>query len=196
MTPERWKRVDELLETALDYPPGERASFLDRVCGGDPDMRREIETLLAADAEPGLIDRPVWSAASDLMEPAPALEPGTALGPYRIDRLVGPVAQKRPERVLFRRGQRHDLVGDVLDLDEAPVPAEVEAEAAVVGGGAPAVERVDDLRMVDPLVVMPPAELAIEPQPAVLARVPALRHRLTSDGRARCSRGKPPLPRS
>ncbi len=52
-------------------------------------MRREIEALLAEEDEPGLIDRPVWSAASDLMEPAPALAPGTALGPYQIDRLVG-----------------------------------------------------------------------------------------------------------
>jgi serine/threonine-protein kinase len=86
---ERWEKIARLYEQVLDEEPSARRAFLDRVCGGDPDMRREIETLLAADAEPGLIDRPVWSAASDLMEPAPALEPGTALGPYRIDRLVG-----------------------------------------------------------------------------------------------------------
>ena len=73
----------------LDEEPSARPAFVDRACGGDPDMRREIEALLAEEDEPGLIDRPVWSAASDLMEPAPALAPGTALGPYQIIRFMG-----------------------------------------------------------------------------------------------------------
>ena len=83
MNSERWEQIARLYEQVLDEEPSARRAFVDRACGGDPDMRREIEALLAEEDEPGLIDRPVWSAASDLMEPAPALAPGTALGPYR-----------------------------------------------------------------------------------------------------------------
>ena len=79
MNPERWEQISRLYERVLDEEPSARRAFVDQACDGDPDMRREIETLLAADDEAGLIDRPVWSAASDLMEPAPALEPGAPL---------------------------------------------------------------------------------------------------------------------
>ena len=89
MHSERWEQIARLYEQALDEEPSARPAFVARSCGDDLDMRREIETLLAHDDEPGPIDRPVWSAASDLLEPAPGLAPGTALGPYQIDRLVG-----------------------------------------------------------------------------------------------------------
>ena len=89
MNSERWEQIARLYEQVLDEEPSARPAFVDRACGDDLVLRREIEALLAEEDEPGLIDRPVWSAASDLMEPAPALAPGTALGPYQIDRLVG-----------------------------------------------------------------------------------------------------------
>ena len=51
MKPERWKQVDELLEAALDCPVNERASFLDRACAGDEELRREVESLLISDGQ-------------------------------------------------------------------------------------------------------------------------------------------------
>jgi serine/threonine-protein kinase len=86
---DRWEQIARLYDQLLDEAPSARASFITQVCGDDVALRRELETLLAQDDKQGLMDRPVWKAASELIEPAPALEPGTALGPYQIDRLVG-----------------------------------------------------------------------------------------------------------
>ena len=49
MRPERWRRIDEVLQAALDRRPEDRPSFLDSACAGDADLRREVESLLSAD---------------------------------------------------------------------------------------------------------------------------------------------------
>ncbi len=46
MNPERWQRIKRLLEAALDQPPSERTSFLDQACGSDPELRKEVESLI------------------------------------------------------------------------------------------------------------------------------------------------------
>ena len=89
MNSQRWEEIARLYEQALEQEPPARAAFLDQACGGDLEMRRELETLLAQEQAPGLMDRPMWDAAAQLLEVAPALAPGTVLGPYEIDRLVG-----------------------------------------------------------------------------------------------------------
>lgn len=43
---ERWLEVRKIFEEALDVAPEERPSFLDRVCLGDEELRREIDALL------------------------------------------------------------------------------------------------------------------------------------------------------
>ncbi len=47
MTPERWREVKAVLGPALESPEAERAALLDRACGADADLRREVESLLA-----------------------------------------------------------------------------------------------------------------------------------------------------
>lgn len=46
MKPDRWRKVDELFEAALDREPEQRAAFLDQACGSDSALRREVETML------------------------------------------------------------------------------------------------------------------------------------------------------
>jgi len=46
MTSQRWERLKELLISALEVAPDERAMHLDRVC--EPSLRRDVERLLAA----------------------------------------------------------------------------------------------------------------------------------------------------
>jgi len=46
MKPDRWRKVDELFEAALEHEPARRASFLDQACGTDKDLRREVEKML------------------------------------------------------------------------------------------------------------------------------------------------------
>ena len=47
----RWERIKELLHEGMQLEPGRRGHFLDEACGSDTALRREVESLLAADAE-------------------------------------------------------------------------------------------------------------------------------------------------
>src|SRR5258705_438973 len=53
MNDECWRQIDELLEAALELEASERSDFLKRACGGDEDLRREVESLLAAHLKAG-----------------------------------------------------------------------------------------------------------------------------------------------
>ncbi|HMX27754.1 MAG TPA: protein kinase, partial [Blastocatellia bacterium] len=48
MTPDRWARIDQLLDEAMERPATERSAFLDGACLDDQELRREVESLLAA----------------------------------------------------------------------------------------------------------------------------------------------------
>jgi serine/threonine protein kinase len=76
MDPEHWRRVEQLFHEALKHEGPARAAFLDGVCS-DPDLRREVETLLLHSQ-----DTPPDPTAAP---PAP----GTQLGPYRVEGPIG-----------------------------------------------------------------------------------------------------------
>ena len=46
MNPELWKRVEEIYHAAMDRDESERSGFLDRACGGDTELRRNVDSLL------------------------------------------------------------------------------------------------------------------------------------------------------
>jgi eukaryotic-like serine/threonine-protein kinase len=46
MDPKRWEKLESLVEQALVLPPEKRDEFLSETCGGDTELRREIESLL------------------------------------------------------------------------------------------------------------------------------------------------------
>ena len=105
LTPERWARLDAMLDQALDLPPERRSAFLDRVCAGEPRLRSEVEALLKAEAASSeYFERVSASAASvfqDAAEPAsrppvggagsraPAEGAGARIGPFRLIREIG-----------------------------------------------------------------------------------------------------------
>ena len=47
MNPELWRRVEELCHRVLEQDECRRAEFLQSACGGDDELRREVESLLA-----------------------------------------------------------------------------------------------------------------------------------------------------
>ncbi|MCA1612903.1 MAG: protein kinase, partial [Acidobacteria bacterium] len=53
MTPERWKQIEEVFQTALDLPTAGRADFVARSCAGDDELRRQVEALVAQHDEAG-----------------------------------------------------------------------------------------------------------------------------------------------
>ncbi len=46
MTAERWERLKDLFEAALEREEAERAAFLERACAGDPQLHAEAAELL------------------------------------------------------------------------------------------------------------------------------------------------------
>ncbi|HEU4954699.1 MAG TPA: serine/threonine-protein kinase, partial [Gemmatimonadales bacterium] len=89
MQRERWREVEELFESAVLRPPEERAAFLDRACGEDDALRREIESLLKADANAtGFLERE--SGPGSLRQPdlLPRLQAALG-GRYVLDRELG-----------------------------------------------------------------------------------------------------------
>lgn len=88
MTPERWRQVEQLYHATLERKPTERTAFLTEACNGDGDLRREVESLLAASSTgTGLLDQPLEALLADAG--TIVLTPGTRIGPYRIEALIG-----------------------------------------------------------------------------------------------------------
>src|SRR5215471_2222493 len=94
MTPERFRRVDQLVSLALERPANERAEFLREACAGEEDLRIEVESLLAShEKEDGfLAEAPTRLAAQLLAESTSlAVDPfvGRVLSHYRLDERLG-----------------------------------------------------------------------------------------------------------
>src|SRR6202030_452655 len=53
MEAERWKQVDELLQSALQVPSEQRDEFLRQACAGDAGLEQEVRSLLASDQSAG-----------------------------------------------------------------------------------------------------------------------------------------------
>src|SRR5262244_3703611 len=91
MTPERWEKIGQLCAAALEMTPDERAAFLEQACVGDEELRREIESLIAADARAGdFIAAPVFgNTAGTTAELHTPLLPGGRLGDYEVLAFLG-----------------------------------------------------------------------------------------------------------
>src|SRR5213596_3507292 len=91
MKAERWEKVIDLFQSALERAPGERAAFLDKCCYGDEGMRREVESLLTShERAENFIELPAFEVAPELVtnDKAGALI-GKLIGHYRIESLIG-----------------------------------------------------------------------------------------------------------
>ncbi|HVT57415.1 MAG TPA: TonB family protein [Thermoanaerobaculia bacterium] len=87
---DRWQRVQALFDAAAEREPGERAGFLDEACGGDGELRREVEALLHADAEAGsFIESAVRRGSVLLAEERDPIEVRGKIGKYEILGRIG-----------------------------------------------------------------------------------------------------------
>jgi serine/threonine protein kinase/tetratricopeptide (TPR) repeat protein len=84
-----WARIEACLDALLDLPEAERPTALVRLAAGDPNLRRELETLLAhAEGEPSWLDRPAIDTLTG-EPPAPGLASGQMVGVYRVIEPIG-----------------------------------------------------------------------------------------------------------
>ncbi|HEY2468650.1 MAG TPA: protein kinase [Terracidiphilus sp.] len=82
MSSQRWRQIEELYHSACEHGP----AVLD---GADPEIRGEVEKLLSHASESGgkLLDQCAADLIVDLKETS--ISPGTRLGPYKIETLLG-----------------------------------------------------------------------------------------------------------
>jgi serine/threonine protein kinase len=85
MTPERWQRVKQVFQGAMERTPGDRGGYLTAEIQGDGELRCEVEKMLLYATGTGLLDTPAWQGGRIECE----IEPAARLGPYEILQQVG-----------------------------------------------------------------------------------------------------------
>ncbi|MBX3701191.1 MAG: protein kinase [Dokdonella sp.] len=103
--PERFQRVAELYHAVREASAAERAALL---TAADPDLRREVESLLDQPTSDSFLDSSAATVAA-LLPPerlAQGLQPGTCLGPYRIEGRIGQGGMGEVYRALDTRLDR------------------------------------------------------------------------------------------
>jgi serine/threonine-protein kinase len=89
MTSERWARIQDIFDAALELTPDARAAFVDSACGEDADLRHEVVSLLDAFAETGPIDVLASELVAPMIAGLPDEAAGRRIGSYRLLREIG-----------------------------------------------------------------------------------------------------------
>jgi len=89
--PDTFQQIEKLYSDALALPPDERPRFLDRACGGDPELRREVESLLAyQDKAETYLEKPAFETVAQVLAGEGAgLLVNRMLGRYHLLSLIG-----------------------------------------------------------------------------------------------------------
>jgi Tol biopolymer transport system component len=94
MNPERFRQIDDLYQSARQATAADRAAMLAKA---DPEVRREVESLLAQATSSAFLDRPAIENAPHLLDDSSVtatvtvteMASGARLGPYQIEHKLG-----------------------------------------------------------------------------------------------------------
>ncbi len=153
MNNEGWRQVECLYLDASALAPAARAAFLDRACAAEPSLRREVESLLEADAARGdFLEAPPAHLAADLLTNSDTPD---SIGPYRILGILGEggmgtvyrAEQRTPRRIVALKAiklgmltpdvvRRFALESETLGRLQHPGIAQIYDAGAISIGGS------------------------------------------------------------
>ncbi len=177
MDPERWRQIDAIFKSALEVPAGERAAFVERACGGDEELRREVESLVAHDHS-GFLDEPLAEEAARVLaaagERARSLA-GEMVGPYRVVSRLGEGGMGEVHLAVHERTGRKvalKLLPPHLTPDEQHVRRFQQEARAVLRLNHPNIVTVYDIEQLDGASVIASEYIEGETLRARLSRGP------------------------
>jgi len=133
--PERWRRVEALVQEALSQPGRQRASFLRVACGDDEELRLAVERLLAQEsAADRFLDPSLGGLAAGVLPSTGRSLTGSQLNGLEVGELLGAGGMGEVYRARDTRLGR-DVALKVLPCDFAADPlrmARFEREAHVL----------------------------------------------------------------
>ena len=88
---DRYRRIDEIFQAALELELRERAPYIGEACSGDAALLTEVEYLLASDRQQWeLIGTSAFEMVAPLLaKDQPQLEAGDSIGHYQVVSLLG-----------------------------------------------------------------------------------------------------------
>ena len=89
LSPEHWQLAERIFHEALQRPPADRKTFIASSCGGDDDIRLEVESLLAADTSHDSATPLLKDVVADWAKDAAPAMAGREIGGYRVVSLLG-----------------------------------------------------------------------------------------------------------
>jgi hypothetical protein len=86
MNLEAWAEIESIFQKAMLLPPSQHAAFLEQACHGNPQLRLEVESLLASLVKSGsFLEIPATPEGVALLDHKSAnARVGRQIGPYRI----------------------------------------------------------------------------------------------------------------
>jgi len=85
----RWQKLRKIFNEALERADADRASYIEKACGRDQELKEEVLSLLVAHETSGVIDNPPRKQMKSTFSPErPVERKGKKVGPYRIIRTI------------------------------------------------------------------------------------------------------------
>ena len=89
MEREHWQKIDRLCHSALEVEESQRAAFIENACGGDEQLKSEVESVLAHAETDSFLAAPAAEIAAKALVGQAVPPANSVIGHYRILHLLG-----------------------------------------------------------------------------------------------------------